>query len=319
MFKKNDFSDDYLNFHPDFDIQVGNSVIFAPNGTGKTSIYRTIINLERSKNNVFPIDYESIKENFIKNKKKITIGPNIKQIEDIDNAIATELEKTSFSKLFKRTEISTIGKANDLFSGFGRIYKDDNELLKLFTDANIEILLPYKKYCNNFLNCYSEISSSVSLLEDIANLENFKLKELYNQLSLIIDEDCNVCPVCDTDNTTPILTLVSRKKEDLKELNGKLVETIYKENPDLNIESIKEDIDGFLKTFVDNNIDVKDLISLQFLPADDPTEVEKFVENTNAVKQRIIEYEEIRKTHIMRLETFLRTLITFLSWLKFST
>src|SRR5690554_1933175 len=102
LFNKDNFDKiNYINFSDDFEVKLDekSKIIFAPNGTGKTSLYNYI---KSTFSDYKYIDYENIKDDFIKNKKEIVIGTNIIQYNEINYKILEILNKYDLSKLIKK-------------------------------------------------------------------------------------------------------------------------------------------------------------------------------------------------------------------------
>lgn len=101
MFSSDDLNEiNYINFEQNFSINENNlsTIIFAPNGIGKSTLCKLIIN----KNPSYKfIDYDNIRKDFVSNKKKIEISANINLIEIKKNEIKKKLDALSLSKIIK--------------------------------------------------------------------------------------------------------------------------------------------------------------------------------------------------------------------------
>ena len=79
MFKKENFTDDFIKFDNGFEIDenLGNQIILGPNGIGKSTIYNTILKIHPEYEH---IDYEQLKSDFLKNKNKLIIGAQVAEL-----------------------------------------------------------------------------------------------------------------------------------------------------------------------------------------------------------------------------------------------
>lgn len=106
MFKKENFYGDFLNFADNFEIDenLGNQIILGPNGIGKSTIYKTILELHPEYDH---IDYEELKNDFIKNKNKLIIGAQIAELEEKNNNKSKLLNDLHIKDNFKLLNITS--------------------------------------------------------------------------------------------------------------------------------------------------------------------------------------------------------------------
>ena len=88
MFKKENFTDDFIKFDNGFEIDenLGNQIILGPNGIGKSTIYNTILKIHHEYEH---IDYEQLKSDFLKNKNKLKpLNIEFLELKNNQNSIA---------------------------------------------------------------------------------------------------------------------------------------------------------------------------------------------------------------------------------------
>lgn len=261
MFKKDDFDKDYLDFDSTFHIRPINSVIFAPNGTGKTSIYKVIREKGVTEGTSFAIDYESMLANFVKRKKKIIFGPNILELDKNEKETKEIAGSIDVAKVFKTLDITTKASANNIESGIGDIFKDDLKIMSLYTEENKEVLLPFKEFSKEIINNFNEFKEIAKLRDEINLLGNSKLQSILKEMNKLLSDEDTVCPICDKNSEVPISILIENKTSDVQNIESKLVEQISGNNPNMTYEAKVLKLNEITECFENNNINSADIIS----------------------------------------------------------
>ena len=99
MFKKENFTDDFIKFDNGFEIDenLGNQIILGPNGIGKSTIYNTILKIHPEYEH---IDYEQLKSDFLKNKNKLIIGA---QVAELASKYEEKEKKMTYYSIVKKS------------------------------------------------------------------------------------------------------------------------------------------------------------------------------------------------------------------------
>ena len=260
MFTKQDFEGTYLNFDDEFAINEndGNLIILGSNGIGKSSIYKT---LEKKHSEYDYIDYDGFKMNFIKNKNKLIIGAQIYELETkykIKDQIISDLHiKDNFGTL----NVNSQKTAKEIFPELKTSYANQENSIKEFSSDKIELIINVGFDKASFL-----ISNFPDLLEinnidnEINNLRDEFIKNIYTQLDKILDDTDKVCPICGCTCNKPIKEIISEKKKKLGTLQNKLLKKYQKLNSQLTPDEIITNIKIITDLIRKNNIEKKDII-----------------------------------------------------------
>jgi len=231
----------HLKFSNNFEIDLNDDqIIFAPNGVGKTSIFKLFIS-ENKFDRYF--SQEDLKDNFIKNKKKINIGPNILRLNKLKKKKSELVEKIGSKTLLKKASISNAKIAAEYN------FTDDFKENKVSTIHNVESvknisqLIKEEILDNDFIkfahinsSAYKEIKMSHTNKKELLEVLNYSLKNIENE----------ICPVC-SEARVGLSALLTEKIENIKNdikdkidiLNSSKKFNLSMNNLEKNIESIK--------------------------------------------------------------------------------
>jgi len=250
LFNKDDFDNvGYLMFDDNFEIKLNekSKIIFAPNGSGKTSIYRVIQTKYPSYKYV---DYEGIKNDFVKGKKEIIVAANINEINQLKNELeAIENEKLNFVKIVKelcknKEEVKLVHR------NFENEYKNNDILIKLYNNEKFEILrnISDKNDIIFMFKNFSLFDTEIQEENELHNLKQDYLKKAYQFLLEALD-DSNICPICDNELKDNVKNIIRIKEENINNYNNKLVQNYLKDNENISLENAIEKIKTLKKNY----------------------------------------------------------------------
>src|SRR5690554_961021 len=222
--------DDNFNINKNY-----NTVIFGPNGIGKTSLYK--YSKKHNNDKTVYLDYLDNRDAFIKNKKTIIINPFYAEIQDLQDAFDEIKNNMKIAEYIKSsynvTSEKQVKKINIKLSKF---YKErDIAELNLTTDLideinNQDIIIEPINLVKNY-TAFKELSN----IED--ELSNYHDSILFRSLELldkILNEESCQCPVCGTDNLK-MKNIVQDKISILKNIKSEIINNIIMENIDIEI------------------------------------------------------------------------------------
>lgn len=244
--KEHEFIKEKLN--DGFIIKKGekSKVIFGFNGSGKTTIFRTIKSIDDTL--VEFIEYENSKVQFKGQKKSININYNIASIYEIKDNIENKKQSINLKKSMNDIfGITSIKKAKSVGARVSQAR--EGEIPYLVTSKE-EIKKVSQLIAVENLNPF--IIDNMEQLQDITELkteiENNKNKVLYDALKLIdeviVEEDI-ICPVCDQEKHN-LKTHILKKLELLNRKTDSIINKLKTSNISLEeyqIENMLEAVD----------------------------------------------------------------------------
>ena len=261
MFKKEDFKGDFLNFDDGFEISenLGNQIILGSNGIGKSTIYKKILELHPDYGH---IDYEEMKDGFIKNKNKLIIGAQIAELEQKKDNKFKLINDLHIKDNFKSLNISTQKDAKAIMPELNEVFVNNNLGIMSFNSEKLKIINSLSKRDIIFLiSKYSKLNVLDSLEGELENLKNEFMKSIYNQLDKILGEREYICPICGKMNNVPIKELIAEKNKQLLSIQNEILKEYQQRNKDLTPNEIINHIRGIISCIRDNKIDNKDIIN----------------------------------------------------------
>lgn len=255
---------DYLNFDNNFKVVIENriKIVFAPNGSCKTSIYKYI---QKNNSNFDFIDYEEIKESFIKGAKKdIKIGASIGKIEELTRIKEEKISNLRIKENFAKFDIKNSTVAKNISNEIEKVRNNESECIKVFSGDRITKLFQLNNDQKNFL--VKSWSTILSKKEEIIKLEDMKNQcrmEILNLVDNYIDDDTKICPVCGYGNELTIREKINKTKKEISQINDNLWNQYRQKSSKKDFESTKTEIEELINVVKDNdinNIDIRNFI-----------------------------------------------------------
>lgn len=298
MFDSNNFKDiNYLNFDPKFKIDVKDKIkiIFGPNGTGKTSLYR---NIQGRFSNYSFIDYNDVEKSVISKKDKITIGASILLLNDEKNKKNVILENIDVKNNLKEFNITNKKSAENISKELELLRNNQELAIKEFNINNLNILFSMddnkKDLFNNNAKLLIEQNEIKIEIEDIKN--NFR-KNFLEEINHYLEDDDKMCPVCGAEYSESMKSIIAKKIAEIKNIDNELVKTYQQKHPELKPAELLSDIEKTKNIIMENEISIKDLQN--YLICGGSAEKSKLIVNSKKELEKInnnIEKLEIEKT-----------------------
>ena len=261
MFKKENFTDDFIKFDNGFEIDenLGNQIILGPNGIGKSTIYNTILKIHPEYEH---IDYEQLKSDFLKNKNKLIIGAQVAELASKYEEKEKIINRLHIKDNFKSLNITTQKGAKSIFPELNTAFVNNEDGIITFKSDKVKIINSLKNTDNQFLIFnYANLLELGDIENELEHLKNEFIKSIYSNLEKILDEEDCKCPVCGKVNDKPIKQLIKEKNKELTLLKSELLRQYQHENYNLEPEKIIENIKKITECISNNNIMKEDIIS----------------------------------------------------------
>lgn len=229
----------FSNISNEILISSQNQIIWAPNGTGKTSIIKSL------KMKKLPITFSNLETDndlFKKNKKKLTIGLGIQDKEKLENENANLLDSVGIKDQLKRYGITSQKIAKEALPEFPRCTTDFEKTLCTFNvDAASELYQQINKedlrfYLENRIDI-NNINETKNEIKELKN--NFIVKALESLKHSLTENEC-ICPVCNQTSNKPILEIINDKLSLMDGINDNLAAKYYKIHPDYSTNEINK-------------------------------------------------------------------------------
>ncbi len=262
MFNSNNFNEiNYLNFDSEFKIDLANKikVILAPNGTGKTSIYKNI--KSRFPNHSF-IDYNEVKQSVISKKNEVIIGASIGLIDSKRNEKNKLLELIDVKSNLKKFNITNSKSAKAISNNLDILRKDSEKAVASFTNEKLDCIFSmsddYQKFFNENARKLLDLEKIKAKIDDIKN--NYK-KHFLAEIDNYLENDEYVCPVCGQTNREPIKSIIAKKLLEIKAIDDEIINKYQNSHPHLKLEKILENVNKIKSIITENNLTIEDLES----------------------------------------------------------
>lgn len=262
MFNSDNFSEiNYLNFDSEFNINLESKikVILAPNGTGKTSIYKNI--KSRFPNYSF-IDYNEVEQSVISKKDEVVIGASIVLIDSKKSEKNKLLEKIDVKGNLKNFNITNPKTAKAISDNLDILRKDSEKAVASFTNEKLECIFSMSDDDRVFFNENArkllDIEEIKTKIEDIKN--NYK-KHFLEEIDNYLENDDYICPVCGQESSEPIKGIIEKKLLEIKEINEEIINKYQISHPNLKPSEILENVNEIKSIIAENKLTIEDLES----------------------------------------------------------
>lgn len=291
---------EHLAFSDGFEIVLnGNKskIILGANGIGKTSIFKEIRNDD---NNQY-IDYSDIKNDFIKNKKKITIGAKIKILQEKNNERDILIGKIDKNKIKEIFSVSTVPLAKKLDPYLGEFLEKPTIAIDKFSEDKFKEMGVLSPDQINFL--LKNVKEIIEIKETEIEIESIKSNFLVvalNNLESYLSDNEKRCPVCDTEKNETIKKIIASKKSNLVQLDNALIKKALGNYQEKNAVEIKHFLSEIKENIIKNDITILNIINLGVSTA--------CVESVKGINEELKKLDE----EIKKLENENETFFNFL-------
>ena len=230
---------DFSNIANEILISSQNQIIWAPNGTGKTSIIKTL------KTKQLPITFSNLETDndlFKKNKKNLTIGLGIKDKERLKNENTDLLNSIGIKDQLKKYGITNQKNACEVLPEFPRCTTDLEETFRTFNAEDASAL--YKQINKEDIKFYLDNRLDINNLKETKNeiqklKNNFIVKALESLKHSLSETEC-ICPVCNQTSSKPILEIINDKLSSMDAIKDNLAAKYYKVHPDYSMDELNK-------------------------------------------------------------------------------
>lgn len=263
MFKRENFNEPktmHLNFNDNFCIDLGekSKIIYGPNGIGKTSIYKNI--MER-KSEYGYIDYDELKNFIIGKKKNLSIGAKINLIDEKIKQKSNKIDDLSLKENIEAFDIKNKSQAGKISTSFSDTFKDYEKCILSFSAINLDKI---KNMGNNsifLVKNFKELNELIDIEEQLNGLNDLYIKKAFDNLEKILVAGEMQCPVCSTMKEEPIVDIIRRKREGLNIITNNLIKEYIDLNDGFGSREIAENINEIKNFIIDNEITEEQVIS----------------------------------------------------------
>lgn len=269
----------HLYFDGGFSIDLGNNrIIYGSNGVGKSSIYKNI----RSRHTEYSfIDYDDLRQSIISQKKKLTIGAKINQIEDKKALIDSNIGELNLKNNFKDIGITSKTLATEIFQELASFYDSHEKSVLEFNESKIEIISSFDDK-DNLIKCFKHVDEFVRSENELLKIKDEYMSGIFSKLSLILEETSHVCPICDSTNDRAIVDIIREKQIALNNADQLLTKKYIELNASMSPSEINDKIIN-LKNFVVGNVIEKNDIASFIIAGGNVNNVETINSTKNSI------------------------------------
>ena len=292
---------DFSNVTNEILISSQNQIIWAPNGTGKTSIIKTL------KMKQLPITFSNLETDndlFKKSKNKLTIGLGIKDKERLENENTDLLNSIGIKDQLKKYGITSQKSASEVLPEFPRCATDLEETFRAFNAEDASALNKQinKEDIKFYLDNRLDINNLNETKNEIQKLKNnFIVKALESLKHSLSETEC-ICPVCNQTSNKPILEIINDKLSSMDNIKDNLAAKYYKVHPDYSMANLNKHLtnltnitttDTALLSYIIGQGDLKQFENIE-------EKKENFINNSNKIKKLIEDNESFFQNLLKR-------------------
>lgn len=243
---------EYLDFQQ-FDLDLRNSsIIWAPNGVGKTSIYRHL-QTELGNQATF-VDCEDCKSGILKSKKTITIGADIASLQEAREKLAELMGKFDLAGALKQYDLTSVQKIAKVIPSKKSCKKQELATIESFDpDAAKEFFSAVRPEDTAFYIANAAIIKKATLLsKEIEEIRNGIIQEAMSKLESVLDDDDNHCPICGTE-IDGIKEIIKKRRDALSTAKSTLLTEYQKKHSEISFEQAVKRIDSIIEVSRDES------------------------------------------------------------------
>lgn len=235
-----DFGVDYLDFSQ---VKIDFSkpqIIWAPNGVGKTSLYKGLQQGQLPTASF--AEFNNNRPGFVKDAKDtLRIGASVRRLDTLQSSREQLLNDCGIQRNLKDVGLTAAGPIKKTFPTHPNCKKDHAGNLSCFSaDAA-------KRLCDTiperdaafFVTNWQDLATAKSLKDDFESLKSRMVSDVTSQLLKWIDEDTTICPVCGAEKTEPIAIIIRAKRAELAEKESQLTADYAKIHTEQSAEEIR--------------------------------------------------------------------------------
>lgn len=222
-------------------------IIWSPNGTGKSSIFKALKSLDNPSLAFAELDDSRVE--FKKAGNTLSIGLGIHRIDELQVEQDEALKSAKVKQSLKQFGISKISVAAKLLPDFPRCTADQNQTLCDYNMTAAKSLIGKidQRDFGFYLKHRAELSKAADISQQIEGLRDAFLHDALAQLHSCICPDETICPVCGAGSTVPILQKINARIKELEGTKDTLVGTYHEERSDLSLDDARASIERLIE------------------------------------------------------------------------
>lgn len=295
---------DYLDFQR-FDLDLTeSSIIWAPNGVGKTSIYKHL--KTKLGNQVTFVDCEDYKSSILKTKKNITIGADIASLQEAKEKRAELVEKFDLTGALKQYNLTSAKKIEEVIPSKKNCRKEQISLIENYNPDTVKEFFSAVRAEDTafYVANASTIKKATLLADEITEIKNGVIQEAMARLNSILDDSDDSCPICGT-KINGIKEHIRKRKESLSTTKSTLLTEYQRRHPEISLEQVVERIDSLIEASRDETKTSDDHVLAAILSHGNESradELDAIAKEVKSLNKEIMKLEEKRDSFFHALE-----------------
>lgn len=243
---------EYLDFRK-FDLDLTKSnIVWAPNGVGKTSIYKHL--QTKLGNQATFVDCEDYKNGILKARKTITIGADIAPLQEAKEKRAGLIGKFDLPGSLKQYGLSTAAKIGEAIPSRKNCKKEEISLIENYNPDTAKEFFSavHPEDTAFYVANASAIKKATSLADEIGEIKNGVIQEAMARLDSVLDGRDNSCPICGT-KIDGIKEHIRKRKDSLSSTKSTLLTEYQRKHPGISLEQAVKRVDSLIEASRDES------------------------------------------------------------------
>ncbi|AEB07032.1 hypothetical protein Corgl_0921 [Coriobacterium glomerans PW2] len=271
---------------------------WAPNGVGKSSIYRAL--KEKGPKKVSFVECSDYRANFAKSaKNKLTISARVQSISELKNQTEQLLTGCAFVDNLKSmglTNAKTIGIA---VPSHPKAKADLAGDLEQFSKADADGLIDALKGADLqfFVSHWRDLQKAKSLKEEIEPFRNEIIADAVESIERWIDEGERTCPVCGASHGRSVASIIREKHRQACQIEARTLQDYQRSHPGEDAATMAKGYDTLLKVASDAKLTSEDAVFSLCLcggSKDNSKRIEANSTEFRKLSKRIAKFEAMR-------------------------
>lgn len=224
-----------------------NQIIWSPNGTGKSSIFKALKSLNKPSLAFAELDDSRVE--FKNNGNALIIGLGIHRIDELRAERDGALKSAKVKQSLKQFGINNLKAAAKLLPDFPRCTADQSKTLSDYSQSAAKSLISKidQRDFKFYLQHRAELSRAADINQQVTKLRDAFLRDALAQLHSCTCPDETTCPVCGANGSTPILQIIDARLKELEGTKDTLVGSYHDERSDLSLDDARTSIERLIE------------------------------------------------------------------------
>lgn len=276
----------HLNFDG-FEMDLGKpQIIWAPNGVGKSSIYRVLeeSGLDRAQF----IACDGMREEFVRGaKRNLIIGSHIEEIEELELSREKIVESCGVSDGIKRFSLTNKNNIKAVLPSFPSLKTDQvGDILAADTESAALLASRIGENGVFFVSHLAQLKDCHEVAEDVERLKESYLQSALKHLRRCVGDDARDCPVCGNRSERSIASLLDERLAELQHI-GKLLSRDFAEsniaNKDMSLEDIEKELAVLCEVAADTRVANEESLLAYCISGGDATKLDHIKDSADAL------------------------------------